>query len=172
MIHDLVSIEKKLQYALFFSTIFGFGLGTCYFCLQQVVLAQTVQVQNIGYKLITMMISRFMFPDKVPVLAWVGFFISVIGIQLYSFAPKSSPKRVGSRQVGFETTGGGSRQMGQEVRDKLVSEGGSVQAGLAQSLRLMDKHNYQNRYFLLSNTRQCSNESENDTNSKRIVNEQ
>lgn len=73
---------------LFLTTIFGYGMGTFNFYLQQAVNAATVQVANILYKLTTTIISRFSHPAPVAPLSWLGFAISLLGIALYTFGPK------------------------------------------------------------------------------------
>jgi hypothetical protein len=73
---------------LFFSTVFGFGMGTFNFYLQQAVNAATVQIANILYKLTTTLLSRITHPAPVAFSSWVGFGLSLLGIALYTFGPK------------------------------------------------------------------------------------
>lgn len=73
---------------LFFSTVFGFGMGTFNFYLQQAVNAATVQIANIMYKLTTTLVSRITHPAPVAFSSWVGFMLSLLGIALYTFGPK------------------------------------------------------------------------------------
>lgn len=73
--------------SLVLTSFFGFGMGTCNFYLQQATTAATVQVANIGYKLATTMISRVTHPAPVPMISWVGFILSTLGIVLYTFKP-------------------------------------------------------------------------------------
>ncbi|CAD7961553.1 unnamed protein product [Amoebophrya sp. A120] len=70
---------------LFLSTIFGFGMGTFNFYLNQAVNAATVQVANILYKLTTTILSRFSHPTPVAFSSWCGFGLSLAGIALYTF---------------------------------------------------------------------------------------
>lgn len=77
---------------LFFSTVFGFGMGTFNFYLQQAVNAATVQVANILYKLTTTIISRVTHPAPVTLYSWGGFVLSLLGIAMYTFSPKLKEK--------------------------------------------------------------------------------
>ena len=63
-------------------------MGTFNFYLQQATNATAVQIANIGYKLATTGVSRLIWPVPVPTLSWLGFAISVLGIALFTFAPK------------------------------------------------------------------------------------
>jgi len=74
--------------ALLLSTIFGFGMGTFNFYLQQAVSATTVQVANILYKLCTTIVSRATHPDPVTLTSWIGYSVSLAGIAIYTFGPK------------------------------------------------------------------------------------
>mmetsp|Transcript_78830 Transcript_78830/g.239092 ORF Transcript_78830/g.239092 Transcript_78830/m.239092 type:complete len:358 (+) Transcript_78830:97-1170(+) len=74
--------------SLLLSTLFGFGMGTFNFYLQQAVSAATVQVANILYKLSTTIISRVTHPAPVALTSWAGFALSLLGIALYTFGPK------------------------------------------------------------------------------------
>lgn len=73
---------------LFLSTVFGFGMGTFNFYLQQSVNAATVQIANILYKLTTTLVSRITHPAPVAFSSWIGFGLSLLGIALYTFGPK------------------------------------------------------------------------------------
>lgn len=81
-------ISSTVFIALLLSTIFGFGMGTFNFYLQQSVSAATVQVANILYKLCTTIISRITHPDPVTLTSWIGYSVSLAGIAVYTFGPK------------------------------------------------------------------------------------
>lgn len=76
---------------LLLSTVFGFGMGTFNFYLQQAVSAATVQVANILYKLSTTVISLVTHPAPVNRTSWLGYAISLLGIALYTFGPRMAP---------------------------------------------------------------------------------
>jgi len=90
--NDVFSAASQMSFAvfmaLFLSTIFGFGMGTFNFYLQQAVSATTVQVANILYKLCTTIISRATHPDPVTLTSWIGYSVSLAGIAIYTFGPK------------------------------------------------------------------------------------
>jgi len=77
---------------LFLTTLFGFGMGTLNFHLQQAVNATTVQVANVGYKLLTTVVSRVTHPEPVPGMAWLGYSISTFGIVFYTLRTVSKTK--------------------------------------------------------------------------------
>lgn len=88
LIKSFVAMTLLVKMCFFLSSIFGFGMGTFNFYLQQAVNATTVQVANILYKLITTIISRMTHPAHVAWSSWFGFAISLSGIGLYTFGPK------------------------------------------------------------------------------------
>jgi drug/metabolite transporter (DMT)-like permease len=131
----LFDLEFGLQACIFFSTIFGFGIGTFNLYLQKVVNAATVQVANIGYKLTTTIISRVTHPEPVTLLSWFGFAISLGGIYFYTFPDKMKEKLVnlgttmgmGSMISTLLTEGGGEHEPIIERGDSKGSGGGNVQ---------------------------------------------
>jgi len=84
----LPAVSRVLAACILLSTVFGFGMGTFNFYLQQSVSAATVQVANILYKLCTTMISRVTHPAPVAPISWLGFALSLAGIGLYTLGPK------------------------------------------------------------------------------------
>mmetsp|Transcript_9430 Transcript_9430/g.19004 ORF Transcript_9430/g.19004 Transcript_9430/m.19004 type:complete len:360 (-) Transcript_9430:126-1205(-) len=85
---SFVGMSYAVQLSLLLSTLFGFGMGTFNFCLQQAVSAATVQVANILWKLSTTLISLVTHPAPVAGISWLGYAVSLTGIALYTFAPK------------------------------------------------------------------------------------
>lgn len=81
-------MSKSVVLSFALSTIFGYGMGTFNFYLQQNVSAATVQVANILYKLSTTVLSRFTHPSPVALMSWLGYSISLFGIALYTFGPE------------------------------------------------------------------------------------
>jgi drug/metabolite transporter (DMT)-like permease len=92
---DIFQASATMSYAvsmsLILSTIFGYGMGTFNFYLQQSVNAASVQVANILYKLLTTILSRVTHPAPVTSSSWAGFAISLAGIALYTFGPRLMP---------------------------------------------------------------------------------
>jgi len=85
------NISFAVGMSILLSTVFGYGMGTFNFYLQQAVNAATVQVANILYKLATTMVSRVTHPTAVSASSWAGFALSLLGIALYTFGPKMWP---------------------------------------------------------------------------------
>eukprot|EP00408_Alexandrium_pacificum_P012636 CAMPEP_0171225068 /NCGR_PEP_ID=MMETSP0790-20130122/36615_1 /TAXON_ID=2925 /ORGANISM="Alexandrium catenella, Strain OF101" /LENGTH=344 /DNA_ID=CAMNT_0011691087 /DNA_START=31 /DNA_END=1062 /DNA_ORIENTATION=+ len=83
----LSGMPYAVKLSLLLSTLFGFGMGTFNFYLQQSVSAATVQVANILYKLCTTIISLVTHPAPVAKISWMGYAVSLLGIALYTFAP-------------------------------------------------------------------------------------
>jgi len=84
----LMGMPPAVVASLLLSTLFGFGMGTFNFYLQQSVSAATVQVANILYKLCTTLISLVTHPAPVSGISWLGYACSLSGIALYTFAPR------------------------------------------------------------------------------------
>lgn len=82
------TISPAMYIYIILSIIFGYGMSTFNFYLQQSVPAAAVQVANIAYKLVLTIVSSFTHPVFVPVLAWIGYVISFTGIILYTFSNK------------------------------------------------------------------------------------
>eukprot|EP00392_Amoebophrya_sp_AT5.2_P008460 g8487.t1 len=85
LVNSFLDLSTQLHACLFLSTIFGFGIGTFNFYLQQALTAATVQVANILYKLTTTVLSRVTHPAPVAFSSWCGFGLSLLGIGLYTF---------------------------------------------------------------------------------------
>mmetsp|Transcript_52103 Transcript_52103/g.121181 ORF Transcript_52103/g.121181 Transcript_52103/m.121181 type:complete len:377 (+) Transcript_52103:114-1244(+) len=85
--HATMNMSTIVMMCLLLSTIFGFGMGTFNFYLQQAVSAATVQVANILYKLSTTLISLVTHPAPVTGISWFGYSVSLLGIALYTFGP-------------------------------------------------------------------------------------
>jgi len=83
------SMSSKAVVSLFVTCVCAFGIGSLVFSLQQATTAASVQVANIGYKLVTTILSRVTHPSPVPQLSWVGFAFSILGIALYTISGNS-----------------------------------------------------------------------------------
>jgi len=92
------SMSMTAVVTLFVTCVCAFGMGTFAFYLQQATSAASVQVANIGYKLVTTILSRVTHPSPVKPLSWVGFVISILGIGLYTTWALPSPSKIQSSE--------------------------------------------------------------------------
>eukprot|EP00928_Gymnodinium_smaydae_P062474 TRINITY_DN46328_c0_g1_i1.p1 TRINITY_DN46328_c0_g1~~TRINITY_DN46328_c0_g1_i1.p1 ORF type:complete len:375 (-),score=37.28 TRINITY_DN46328_c0_g1_i1:284-1360(-) len=106
VVQALFSMSLSVWVCLILSMVFGFGIGTLNFYLQQALNATAVQVANILYKLVTTLISRITHPVDVAFASWVGYAISLAGVSLYTFGPQLVKHFESRRETNLLDTGG------------------------------------------------------------------
>eukprot|EP00397_Hematodinium_sp_SG-2012_P026184 GEMP01027411.1.p1 GENE.GEMP01027411.1~~GEMP01027411.1.p1 ORF type:complete len:299 (+),score=27.51 GEMP01027411.1:66-962(+) len=81
-LREETSIDDLMQVAplLLVSCVMAFSLGTLVCYLQTQVSATTIQVVNITYKFVTVVVSRITHPSEISWVGWVGYIICTAGI--------------------------------------------------------------------------------------------
>jgi len=68
------------------SSLFAFGIGAIMFTLNKEVAATTMQVANMSFKFLSILVSLVVWPHCISISGWAAIFLSCAGFYLYSNA--------------------------------------------------------------------------------------